>query len=101
MPGTRLKNLAERNRVFRIALSHVHLLEIIDDHQHMWLEASNEAERHDVEARYRRQASLAVGHAVGIEVALAGGLDLVLHPVFGFGLLVVGAIIAHLTFRGR
>ena len=100
-PGQWLKRSAGRNRVVRVILTHAHVLQIIDDHQLMWLEAVDDEERELVRARCRNQLFLAGVNLAGFEVAVHGTVDLMFNPMFGGALLLLGAVIVYFTDRGH
>jgi len=100
-PAQWLKRSADRNLVARIILKHAHAIQIIDDHQLMWLEAVDDEERERIRARCRTQLVLAGAHAVGFDVAVHGTVAMMFNPMFGGALLLLGAVIVYFTDRGR
>lgn len=97
-PGDRIKKLAKRNRVLRAIFSHSHVLQIVDDHQAMWFEAANDAEKRRIEQRLRRELTRASVNFIGLEVALHGAVTTVLtDPLHGGSMIVVGAVVMYVT----
>ena len=100
-PGDRIKQLAKRNGVCASVLRHTHVLQIVDDHQAMWLEARSATERLHVELRLRRQLRLAMVNFIGFETVVHGLVTAVaFDPLSGGFLVVAGALIMHITGRG-
>lgn len=96
-PGNRLKKLAGRNTIFRSILSHAHVLQIIDDHQLMWLMAETEAEKHRIKRRLRKQLALAGVSFGGFELFIHGA---VLAPAdfhLGSGLVLLGLLVMYIA----
>jgi hypothetical protein len=99
-PGLWLKRSAERFKPVHIILKHTHALQIIDDHQMMWLQAFDDEERERVRVRCRKQLGLACVNTVGFEVAIYGVLDVMSNPAVGGAVLLLGAIIVYFTDKG-
>ena len=85
----------------RVIATHMHLLQITEDHQLMWAEAADDAERESVHRRYQKQLVLAGANAVGFELAMHGTLGFITNPMTGGALLVLGAVIVYFTDRGH
>lgn len=100
-PGQSLKRFAERSTFARIILNHAHALQIVDDHQLMWYEATDEEERECIRARCRKQLQLAGVHVLGIDMATHGAVAMMFDPMVGGAVLLLGAVIAYFTERGH
>lgn len=97
-PGDRIKKLAAQNPVLRSVLSHAHVLQIIDDHQDMWLATQDEAERSRVRKRLHKQLALAGVNFAGMEVTVHGAvLSIAGDPLHGGSLVVLGIALIYLT----
>lgn len=96
-PGNRLKKLAERNTVCRSILTHTHVLQIIDDHQAMWLLAETIAEKRRIERRLRKQLALAGVSFGGFELFVHGAVFSPVDPYTGGGLILMGLLVMYLT----
>lgn len=94
LPGSRVQKLASRNAVCRTILSHAHVLQIIEDHQAMWLSAGDAEERERIERRLRKQLALAGVNFVAFETAMHGAaVSMLGDPLIGGSLILVGAVV--------
>jgi hypothetical protein len=73
------------------------VLQIIDDHQEMWLNASSDEERDRVAARLRKQLAYAGVNFFGLEVTIHGAIALAADPLQGGFLMVAGVVLMYLT----
>lgn len=102
LPCSRIKDLASRNRTLRSILEHMHVLQIIDDHQAIWLEASDESERREIEKRLRVQLFYAFTNFFGMEVTVHGLVAIIAtEPLYGGSLVIVGLGIMYLSTMGK
>ncbi|MDY0744600.1 hypothetical protein SNE35_08785 [Paucibacter sp. R3-3] len=90
LPFDSIKVIAKKNRAVAAFLAHTHVLEIIEDHQVMWVEAPNEAAQTAVVKRLRRQLSYYCGGWIGFETFVHGTVALPATPIFGASLMVIG-----------
>ncbi len=101
MPGIQLRRICDNNKVARVLATKLHLLSITDDHQQMWADAPNDAEREAVCARYRRQVALALVNEAAFAAALHGAGITFVNPMTGGALLVLGSVVMYYTTHGR
>lgn len=97
LPGNRLKNLARRSRVAGTVLSHTHMLQIIDDHQAMWLAAEGDEERRRIRQRLNRQLARATMNFSGLEVTIHGATIAITDPLSGGSLVLLGIALMYFT----
>lgn len=98
LPGDRIKKLAARNRVLRSVLSHANVLQIVDDHQDMWLATEDEAQRRQIQLRLRKQLALAGVNFAGLEVTVHGVvLSIAGDPLHGGSLVILGIGLMYAT----
>lgn len=98
LPFQWVKNVARRSRALRSVLDHMHVLQIIDDHQAMWLEALDAEERRDVERRLQMQLSLAFVNFAGLEITVHGAIEAIMvDPFYGGLLFVAGVAVIYAT----
>ena len=98
LPGNRIKKLAAQNRVLRSVLSHAHVLQIIDDHQDMWLATEDEELRRQIQVRLRKQLALAGVNFAGLEVTVHGlVLSIAGDPLHGGSLVILGIALIYAT----
>lgn len=72
-------------------LGHMHVLQIIDDHQAMWLEALTDNERSEIRARLYKQLGFAGLNFVGLEVSIHGAVAAIAtDPLHGASLILIG-----------
>ena len=102
-PGSLLKKLAQNNRVLETLLSHMNVLEVIDDHQLMWFEARTQAEKLQVQRRFQWQLARAGVNTAGVELTLHGTVVAVAGDLFrGGSFFILGtAILYFMTLKGR
>lgn len=90
--------LAEQNRVVRSFLEHTHVLQIIDDHQLLWLATDEEAQRRRVVRRLHRQLARAGVNFAGLEVTVHGAvLAIAGDPLHGGSLVILGIALMYAT----
>ncbi|WP_288254541.1 hypothetical protein [uncultured Hydrogenophaga sp.] len=92
-----MKKLAGRNTICKSILTHTHVLQIIDDHQYMWLMAETDAEKRSIKRRLRKQLALAGVSFGGFEMFIHGAVLAPADPQLGAGLLLVGVLVMYLT----
>jgi len=97
LPGNRLKKLARRSRIAKTILSHAHMLQIIDDHQAMWLVASSDEERLRIKHRLNQQLARATVNFTGLEVTIHGATVVVFDPLNGGSLILLGVALMYFT----
>jgi hypothetical protein len=101
LPGKLFKQLARRSWLCDCILSHTHVLQIVDDHQAMWLTADTPSAKKGVEKRLRKQLSLAMANVAGFETFVHGCmLTVVGDPLPGGLLLLAGLLIMRVTGKG-
>ena len=89
-PGNRLKQLAKRSRVLKSAMTHMQVLQIVDDHQFLWFEATTDEERKSVYRRLRMQLALSISSLIGFEVTVHGAVLMAADPMLGGTILLAG-----------
>lgn len=98
LPGNRLKQLANHRPLLGAIFEHLHVLDIVEDHQLMWLSTDDSAERRRVEVRFRQQIALAFAHEAGWTMTIHGAFAAATGALtVGFSLGVVGAAMFYFT----
>ena len=97
LPGNWVQKLARSSIVLRTILSHSNMLQIVEDHQYLWLTATQPAERKLIVRRLCKQLALATVNFAGLETAIHGTVIAVLgDPLHGGVLIVCGALVMKL-----
>jgi len=93
-----LRRAAQNNRVVRSVLTHTHVLQIIDDHLLMAVDAGDDlALLCLIARRLRRELARACVNLAGVEIAVHGAVGLAADPSHGAMLLILGAIITYFS----
>lgn len=100
LPGSWVKKLALRSHVVASILKQTDVLQIVEDHQAMWLSANSDAERARILMRFRRQLALAAANFTGFETTIHGAVLTLSDPLNGGALILAGVILMWVAGKG-